>query len=165
MTVGRKNLNNIKQNQLVAAFLQNISAGYVTSVAAEKAGFSTPRHDIARMFHNPEFAIDVGKAIRHRVATTLAPQAMKVAETLMNDCNVSARVRWDIAKTMLQAGAGVIAPKAQELEEAPKEIGQMTGNEIMELRNAAQAEMLRRSEGAKLIEHQPETDETLSFLD
>ena len=172
MSVGRKNLNNMKQNQLVAAFLQNISAGYVTSVAAEKAGFATPRHDIARMFHNPEFAVDVGKAIRHRVATTLAPQAMKVAEKLMNDTNVSPRVRWDIAKTMLAAGAAVIPPKQQEMDNAPKEIGQMTGEDIMRLREQLQAEQARRMDGAKLIEHAPQVrendsqqEESLSFLD
>lgn len=165
MAIARKKLNNLKEKQLVAAFLQNIAAGFVTQKAAEKAGFTTPQRDIARMYHNPEFAVAVSKAIRHRVATTLAPQAMKVAEKLMNDANVSPRVRWDIAKTMLQAGAGVVAPKAQELEDAPKDIGQMSGDDILRLREQLQAEQARRMDSAKLIEHTPQNAETLSFLD
>lgn len=163
--MARNKLTNLKENQLVAAFLQNIAAGMVTQNAAEKAGFTAPQRDIAKMMHNPEFAINVGKAIRHRVATTLAPQAMKVAEKLLNDKNVSARVRWDIAKTMLAAGAAVIPPKAQELDDTPKDIGQMSGNDIMRLREELQAEQLRRMDGAKLIEHTPEPAQSLDFLD
>lgn len=165
-------LKSMKQNQLVAAFLQNIAAGMVTSIAAEKAGFAAPRRDIAKLMHSPEFAADVGKAIRHRVATTLAPQAMKVAEKLMNDKNVSSRVRWDIAKMMLAAGAAVVAPKSGEIDDAPKEIGQMSGNDIMQLRERLQSEMSNRANGALLIEgtHQVSANdsqqtETLDFLD
>ncbi len=153
MAIAHNRLNNIKQNQLVAAFLQNIAAGMVAQKAAEKAGFTTPQRDIAKMMHSPEFAMNVSKAIRHRVATTLAPQAMKVAEKLLNDPNVSPRVRWDIAKTVLAAGAGMVAPKAQELDDAPKEISQMSGDDIVKLRESLQAEMVNRANSAKLIEH------------
>ena len=153
MAIAHNRLNNLKEKQLVAAFLQNIAAGMVTQKAAENAGFTTPQRDIARLMHSPEFAANVGKAIRHRVATTLAPQAMKVAEKLLNDSSVSPRVRWDIAKTMLAVGAGLVAPKPSEPDEAPKEISNMSGDDIMKLRESLQVEMANRMQGAKLIDH------------
>ena len=158
-------LTKIDKNQMVAAFLLNIAAGQRTNLAAKNAGFSAPKRDIARMMHSPEFAIYVSEAIRHRVKTSLAPEAMAVAEELLKNKDVSPRVRWDIAKTFLAVGAGLVAPKAADNEEAPKEISQMSGDDIMKLREQLQAEQSKRAEGAKLIEHTPETVETLSFLD
>lgn len=155
-------LTKINKNQMLDAFLANIALGYPTTKAARKAGFTTPERDIAGEMLNPDFIPRVSLAIRHRVATTLAPQAMALAESMLNDNEVSDRIRWDIAKTFLQAGAGVIAPKPSELEPPAKDISQMTGSDIMQLRQSLEAEITNRANGAKLIEHQPQP---LDFLD
>jgi len=162
-------LQKIDKNQMVAAFLLNIAEGQRTNKAARNAGFSTPQRDIAKLMHSPEFSVSVSEAIRHRVKTTLAPEAMAVAEELLRDKATSARVRWDIAKTFLAVGAGLVAPKAGEPEAPPQDISQMTAQDIMSLRESLNREMEQRSSGAKLIEHQPANEsqqaETYSHLD
>lgn len=145
-------LTKINNNQKVIGFLHYIAEGNTAYKAAEKAGFSTPRRDIARMMHSPELGQRVSEAVLHRCRTVLLPEAMAITEKLLTDKNTNARIRWDIAKILLATAGGIVAPKARDMEAAPQEISQMSGDDILRLRESLQSEMARRMDGAKLIE-------------
>lgn len=150
-------LTKINKNKMLENFFAAVAEGCNFHEAAKNAGFSHPERDVARELHNPDFLPAMANAIRHRLGGRLAMKAMGVAEELLNDKRTNPRIRWDIAKTLLAAGVGFVPPKAKEMDDAPRDIHQMTGDEIMRFREAASAEMLRRAEGAKLIEHQPQS--------
>jgi hypothetical protein len=149
-------LKKIDKNQMVTAFLQFIADGNRTYAAASKAGFSAPRRDIARQMHSPELGQRVTEAVQHRVRTVLLPEAMAITEEMLKSKTVSDRIRWDIAKTLLTNGA--ISNK--QLEKPPQDIGAMTADDIMKLRQTLEAEMNNRANNAKLIDAQ-----SLDYLD
>lgn len=151
-------LQKIDKNQMITSFLQFIADGNRAYAAAEKAGFSSPRRDIAREMHSPELGQRVTEAVRHRVQTVLLPDAMAITEQMLNSKETSDRVRWDIAKTLLTNGV----VSAKQLEKPPQDISDMTATDIMQLRQSLEVEIANRSNAAKLIEHQPQT---LSYLD
>lgn len=162
-------LTRINKNNMLENFFLAVAAGQGFVEAGKKAGFTHVERDLARELHNPDFLPAMANAIRHRLGGRLALKAMGVAEALLNDKQVSARVRWDVAKTILAAGAGFVPPKAKEMEAPPQDISQMTAQDIMSLRESLNREMEQRSSGAKLIEHQPANEsqqaETYSHLD
>lgn len=162
-------LTKINKKQMLDNFFLAIAAGQGFVEAGKKAGFTNVERDVARELHNPEFLPAMANAIRHRLGSRLALKAMGVAEELLNNNKINPRIRWDIAKTILAAGAGFVAPKAKELDAPPQDISQMTAQDIMQLRESLNREMEQRSSGAKLIEHQPASDsqqpETYSYLD
>ncbi len=165
-------LTRINKNKMLDNFFLAVAAGRGFVEAGKKAGFSHVERDLARELHNPDFLPAMANAIRHRLGGRLAMKAMSVAEDILNDKQASARIRWDVAKTILAAGAGFVPPKAKEMEAPPKEISQMSGNDIVALRDSLQREMAQRMEGAKLIEHAPlvrdndsQQAESLAFLD
>lgn len=153
-------LTKINKNKMMENFFIAISAGQGFVEAGKKAGFADVERSVARELHNPEFLPAMSNAIRHRLGGRLAARALQVAESMLESKNTNPRIRWDIAKTILAAGAGFVPPKGKLLDEAPKDIGQMTASDIMQMRAQLEAEMANRAGNAKLIEHQP-----LDFLD
>jgi hypothetical protein len=142
----------ISDKQILDGFLANLIAGYSSEESAQKAG--TTERWLQKNIPREELKSRVSQAIQHRVATVLSPKALQLAEKMMEDKTVSARVRWDIMKTMLAAGAGVVAPKAEALEQAPKDFAAMTPQQLSELRDNLAREMVQRSDAAKVIEHE-----------
>ena len=142
----------ISDKQLLDAFLANLVSGYSVEESAQKA--RTTERWLQKNVPRDLLKSGVSQAIQHRVATVLSPKALQLAEKMMEDKTVSARVRWDIMKTMLAAGAGVIAPKAEALEQAPKDFAAMTPEQLSELRDGLAREIVNRSNAAKVIDQQ-----------
>ena len=155
-------LRKIDKKQILADFLIAVSEGCAMMEAGKKAGVSHPEAFIARELHNPDFLPAMAVALRHRLGGALALKAMNVAEQMLNSKNTSPRIRWDIAKTILAAGAGFVPPKAKELEAPQKDISQMSGDDIMQLRRSLEAEMVNRANASLVIDHTPQP---LDFLD
>ncbi len=150
-------LTRINKNNMLENFALAISAGCGFVEAGKKAGFTRVERDVARELHNPDFLPAMTNAIRHRLGGRLAIEALGVAEAILRDKTASARVRWDVAKTILAAGAGFVPPKAADMAAPPTEISQMSGEDIMRLQEQLNAESARRADGAKLIEHAPQS--------
>lgn len=152
-----RGLNKINKEQVLKRFLVAVSEGATMMTGGKKAGISHPESFIARELHNPDFLPAMAHALRHRLGGALSLKAMNLAESILDDKQASLRVRWDVAKTILAAGAGFVPPKAKEMDDAPKDIAQMSGEDIMRLREQLNAESIRRADGAKLIEHAPQS--------
>jgi hypothetical protein len=153
-------LNKIDKNHALKQFLLAVSEGCTMMEGGKKAGFSHPETSIARELHNPDFLPAMSHALRHRLGGALALKAMNIAEELLTKKSTSPRIRWDIAKTILAAGAGFVPPKARETEAPPQDISNMSANDIMALRQTLEQEMANRSSNAKIIDAEP-----LDFLD
>lgn len=157
-------LNKIDKNHALKQFLIAVSEGCTMMQGGEKAGFSNPEASIARELHNPDFLPAMTHALRHRLGGALALKAMNIAEELLTKKSTSPRIRWDIAKTILAAGAGFVPPKAREIDAPPQDISNMSANDIMALRQTLEKEMAARVDNAKLVEHEPEA-QAFDFLD
>lgn len=156
-----RNLTRISKNKMLDNFLLAIAAGSGFVEAGKKAGFGDVEATVAREVHNPEFLPAMSNVIRHRLGGRMAVQAMRVAEEFLNDKNTSARIRWDVAKTILAAGAGFIPPKARESEAPPQDISQMSAQELLEFSERVNLAMAAKADAAKLIQHEPQAFEDL----
>lgn len=156
-TVQKTRVANLSKKQLVGRFLQSIAEGQSFEQSGKSAGMANVEREIARELHNPEFLPAMTNALRHRLAGRLSVKAMNVTEQLLTDTQTSDRIRWDIAKTILAAGVGFIAPKARELEAPPQDISAMSASELLEFSERVSREMVIRSDSAKLIEHDPQS--------
>jgi phage terminase small subunit len=101
---------NQRQSDFVGRFVEHGDA----HKAALEAGYApaTARTAGTEILQLPHIAAAVGRAVHKRLVSG-APLALRIVETLMKDETVSAKVRLDAAKTILDR-AGYIAPKAKE---------------------------------------------------
>lgn len=150
-----KLVNKNNRKQMLDEFFYCISEGMGLEDAGKKAGFSNPNRDVARELHNPDFLPAMAEALRHRLGAHLAAKAMRLAEKLLDDKRTNVRVRWDVAKTILAAGAGFVPPKGKILEAPTQDIASMSANDIMTLRASLEREMGARADAAKTIDAAP----------
>jgi len=160
-TVQKTRVANLSKKQMVERFLQAIAEGQSFEQSGRSAGMANVETAIAREIHNPEFLPAMTMALRHRLAGRLSVKAMNVTEELLSDKQTSPRIRWDIAKTVLAAGVGFIAPKARELEAPPTDISTMNAQELLDFSERVNREMVLRADAAKLIEHDPQVLDSL----
>ena len=83
-----------------------------------------------------------------------APASFRVLRKLRDDTKVSASVRMECAKTLLNR-AGVVERKVKDVDtNLLKNLGELTGDELRKEVAKISEEIANRANGAKLIEHE-----------
>ena len=120
------------------------------TVAAGKAGISTPARDLMPVIMSPQVRQHFFKHVRGRLEAEAAPAAYKLLYRTMTDESKDLRLRVDIAKFMLPI-AGYQPPKAAEArpdDVAEKEPSQMTTEELKRMIEDGEAVLASRAKPA-----------------
>lgn len=141
----------IVQTDQRKAYVAALVIGCDYKEAGKRAGFSE------NYAYNLKFDDSIRAAVHEGVLDLLvsdAPASLKVLRDLRDDPKVSASVRAECAKTLLNRG-GIVERKVKEIDDNPlKNLSEMTGDELRKEVAKISEEITNRANGAKLIEHE-----------
>ncbi len=130
-----------------------LAKGHGIEDAARRAGLPSSAA-LYRLKRTTAFADDLRAALRDRLGTELAPKAIKILEEIMSDANVSARVRVDAAKAILDRGGFSAAESAADAAKPPGDLMNYTVAQL----NAIIADCERKEAGEGADEAQAAVD-------
>lgn len=151
--------DNTKQDKIRRA-LELLADGYTKWKAAKEAGIANPSRDFFPVLQRTEAQEFVIERIQNRIKLEIAPEATRRAIAMMRDPNTSQRIKWEICKRFMEAGAGIVTPPADKDDGKEKTAETMTAGELKGFIAAAQNELARRAkpveEGAQVIDNNAE---------
>ncbi len=146
--------------------------GYGPTESAKRAGYNEGYG--YQLLRKPAVIEAIHRTLQSDMVSVIAPEAFKVARTLMNDDKVSPRVRADISFKFMDR-AGHIAP-ANKDSQPQKALSEMTRDELLQFIDRNQAaidkveqELAERATDVSAPRGAPDPqvidDKPLSFLD
>lgn len=146
------------------AVLTLIAEGVPAKEAIRLGGYSATFASFRPTLHDIKSRKFIQENMAMILETQLTPRALRIAGEMLENPKTSDKVRWDIAKAFLATRRIITTPKAEPLEKPPADISQMTGAEISAFRQRLEREQALRSNGAKIIDATPLSEQELDLM-
>lgn len=141
-----------------------IAQGVRVREAVKAAGYAHSFASFRPTLHDPKSVQFIRDNMKTILETQLSPRALRIAGEMLEDTKTSDKVRWDIAKAFLSTTRIITTHKAETLDKPPTDISQMTGAEIAAFRQRLEREQALRSNGAKIIDATPLSEQELDLM-
>lgn len=147
-----------------SAFVRHLAETGDEGLAASLAGSkrNNPTNTAREMLATPHVLAALQLEVRKRIVS-LAPMALGVVETIAKNTQVSAKVRLDAAKILLER-AGHVAPKPAAERQADAPLHEMTTDQLRELAGRLEDEIAGRAKPVSSATVAPATTQASDLI-